>query len=78
MTDDDVRERITADAGLLGRDPEQLIFDVYTSGRQAIIKDELLVARTVDFLVEHAVPTEMPPETTELTEEDDAALEGEA
>lgn len=78
VTDDDVRERITADAGLLGRDPEQLIFDVYTSGRQAIIKDELLVARTVDFLVEHAVPTEMPPETTELTEEDDAAPEGEA
>jgi trigger factor len=60
VSDDDVRERIKADAELIGRDGDQLVLDVYASGRQGIIRDELLMARTVDFLVEHAVATAMP------------------
>ena len=63
--DDEVRERIKADAALLGRDGDQLVIDVYASGRHGIVRDELLMAKTVDFLVEHAVPTEMPPDEDE-------------
>ena len=58
VTDDEVRRRIKADAELIGRNGDQLVLDVYASGRQGLIRDELLMAKTVDFLVEHAVPTE--------------------
>jgi trigger factor len=60
VTDDEVRERIKADAVLLERDPDQLVIDVYASGRHGMIRDELLMAKTVDFLVEQAVPVEIP------------------
>jgi trigger factor len=60
ISDDEVRERIKADAALMGRDPDQLVIDVYASGRHGIVRDELLMAKTVDFLVEQAVVTEMP------------------
>ena len=60
VTDDEVRERIKADAALLGRDPDQLVIDVYASGRHGMIRDELLMAKTVDFLVDQAVAVEMP------------------
>jgi trigger factor len=62
VSDDEVRERIKADAELLGRDPNQLVLDMYASGRHTVVRDELLMAKTVDFLVEHAVPIEMPAE----------------
>ena len=51
---------IKADAALLGRDPDQLVIDVYASGRHGMIRDELLMAKTVDFLVDQAVAVEMP------------------
>ncbi len=56
VTDDELRARIMEDAELLQRDPNQLVLDVYASGRQNLLRDELVVAKTVDFLVEHAVP----------------------
>jgi hypothetical protein len=49
------------DAELLQRDPNQLVLDVYASGRQNMMRDELVIAKTVDFLVEHATP--VSPET---------------
>ncbi len=42
------------DAELLQRDANQLVLDVYASGRQNMLRDELVIAKTVDFLVEHA------------------------
>jgi len=65
ITDDEVRERIKTDAELIGRDGDQLVIDVYAAGRQDAIRDQLLMAKTVDFLVESAVPTEMPAESGE-------------
>jgi len=55
VTDDELRARIMEDAELLQRDPNQLVLDVYASGRQNMLRDELVIAKTVDFLVEHAV-----------------------
>ena len=55
VSDDELRERIKADAQALGRDPDQLVIDVWASGRQDLMRAELLMAKTVDFLVEHAV-----------------------
>jgi len=60
VSDDELRARIMEDAELLQRDPNQLVLDVYASGRQNLLRDELVVAKTVDFLVEHA--TTVAPE----------------
>lgn len=70
--DDEVRARIKADAEIIGRDGDQLVIDVYASGKQEAIRDELLVAKTVDFLVDGAVAVEMPAEA----ETEDAGEEG--
>lgn len=59
VTDDEVRERIRADAEIIGRDGDQLVIDVYASGRQEAIRDELLITKTVEMLVEAAVATEL-------------------
>jgi trigger factor len=56
VSDDELRERIMEDAELLQRDATQLVLDVYASGRQNMLRDELVIAKTVDFLVEHATP----------------------
>lgn len=69
VTDDDLRERIKADAETLGRDPDQLVLDVYASGRQELIRDELLLAKTVDFIVEQAVATPMSDEENDAADE---------
>jgi trigger factor len=73
-TDDEVRERIKGDAALLGRDPDQLVIDVYASGRHGMVRDELLMAKTVDFLVAEAVPTDMPVDDEEGDGADDDAV----
>lgn len=62
VTDDEVRERIKHDAVILQRDPNQLVIDAYASGRQELVRDELLVAKVVDFLAEHAVAVEAEPD----------------
>ncbi len=56
VSDDELRARIMEDAELLQRDANQLVLDVYASGRQNMLRDELVIAKTVDFLVEHATP----------------------
>jgi FKBP-type peptidyl-prolyl cis-trans isomerase (trigger factor) len=67
VSDDELRERIKADAEAVGRDGDQLVLDVYKSGRQDLLRDELLMAKAVDLIVESAVPTEMT-EAAEVTE----------
>ena len=65
VSDDELRERIKADAQALGREPEQLVIDVWASGRQDLMRAELLMAKTVDFLVEHAVAVKEDDQPTE-------------
>jgi trigger factor len=55
VSDDDLRERIKQDAELLGRDPNQLVLDVYKSGRQDMLRDEMLMAKAVSFVADNAV-----------------------
>jgi trigger factor len=55
VSDDKLRERIVADAELLGRDGNQLVLDVYKSGRQDMLRDEMLMAEAVSFVADHAV-----------------------
>ncbi|HJW75823.1 MAG TPA: hypothetical protein VJ787_09170, partial [Thermoleophilia bacterium] len=74
VSDDEVRERIKRDAVILQRDPNQLVIDAYASGRQEMVRDELLIAKAVDFLVEHAVAIEAEP-AAEADDEAEAAIE---
>jgi trigger factor len=74
VTDDEVRERIKHDAEILQRDPNQLVIDAYASGRQELVREELLMAKAVDVLVDNAVVTETEPEV-EAEEETEAAVE---
>ncbi len=71
VSDDEIRERIKADAELLGRDPTQLVLDVYKSGRHEQLREELLIAKAVDVIAESAVPVA-------LEDDEDAAGEAEA
>ena len=68
VSDDEMLEAIKADAAALERDPLQLIADLRESGRQEAVRDEMLLAKTVDFVADASVPVEM-------TEADEAALE---
>jgi len=65
VTDDEIRERIRADAEVIGRDGNQLILDIYAAGRQEGIRDELLLMKTVDLLVDNAVPVDASDEEDE-------------
>ncbi len=71
VSDDEIRERIKADAELLGRDATQLVLDVYKSGRHEQLREELLIAKAVDVIAESAVPVA-------LEDDEDAAGEAEA
>ena len=55
VSDDKLRARIMEDAVLLERDPNQLVLDVYKSGRQDLLRDEMLMAEAVSFIAENAV-----------------------
>ena len=68
VTDDEMLEMIKSDASALGRDPLQLIADLRESGRQEAVRDEMLLAKTVDLVADASVPVEM----TEAEEEDAA------
>jgi trigger factor len=68
VSDDEMLEIIKADATALERDPLQLIADLRESGRQEAVRDEMLLAKTVDFVADASVPVEM-------TEADEAAAE---
>ena len=67
-TDDEMLELIKADAAALQRDPLQLIADLRESGRQEAVRDEMLLAKTVDLVADASVPVP-------LTEEEEAAEE---
>jgi trigger factor len=66
--DDEMLELIKADAAALQRDPLQLIADLRESGRQEAVRDEMLLAKTVDLVADASVPVP-------LTEEEEAAEE---
>ena len=68
ITDDEMLELIKADAAALQRDPLQLIADLRESGRQEAVRDEMLLAKTVDLVADASVPVP-------LTEEEEAAEE---
>jgi trigger factor len=68
VSDDEMLEAIKADAATLERDPLQLIADLRESGRQEAVRDEMLLAKTVDFVADASVPVEM-------TAADEAAAE---
>jgi trigger factor len=76
VTDDEVRERIKHDAEILQRDPNQLVIDAYASGRQELVRDELLMGKAVDVLVDNAVVTETEP-GVEVEEEIEAEVDAE-
>ena len=67
VSDDELRERIKEDAAMLQRDPDQLVLDVYASGRQNLLRDELVIAKTIDFLVEHATAVSPKPAEADAT-----------
>jgi trigger factor len=68
VSDDEMLEIIKTDAAALERDPLQLIADLRESGRQEAVRDEMLLAKTVDFVADASVAVEM-------TEADEAAAE---
>ncbi len=68
VSDDEMLEVIKADAAALDRDPLQLIADLRGSGRQEAVRDELLLAKTIDLVADASVPVEM-------TAADEAAAE---
>jgi trigger factor len=73
VTDDEVRERIKRDAEILQRDPNQLVIDAYASGQQQLVRDELLVTKVIDLLVDYAVAVEAGP-VVEVDEEPEESL----
>ncbi len=81
VSDDDILEMVKRDAEALGRDHLQLIKDLRESGRQEAVRAEMLVAKAVDFVADHAVAVAMT-EAEEAAAEDaaeaaDAAAESE-
>jgi trigger factor len=68
VSDDEMLEVIKTDAAALERDPLQLIADLRESGRQEAVRDEMLLAKTVDFVADASVAVEM-------TAADEAAAE---
>jgi trigger factor len=55
VADDQLRARIMQDAEALGRDGNQLVLDVYKSGRQDLLRDEMLMAVAVSFIADRSV-----------------------
>ncbi len=56
VTDEEIAEQVHRDAEALGRDHLQLLADLRESGRQDVVRDEMLMAKAVDLVAEHAVP----------------------
>jgi trigger factor len=68
VSDDELRERIKADAELLGRDANQLVLDLYKSGRHEMLREELLMAKAVDLIADHAEPVPLTDEEADEAE----------
>ena len=60
VTDEEVREYLTQEAQVLEQDPTQHILEAAKAGRQDEIRAELVMAKTVDFLVENAIAVDEP------------------
>ncbi|MEZ5126682.1 MAG: trigger factor [Thermoleophilia bacterium] len=75
VSDDDIVAAIKHDAEVWGRDYLELLGDIRKAGRQDDLRAELLVVKTIDFLVAKAVPTEMTASEVAAVEaaEDEAA-----
>jgi hypothetical protein len=56
----------------LGRDHLQLLADLEKSGRREALRDEMLLAKTVDFVADAAVPVPMTEAEEEAAAEDAA------
>jgi len=71
ISDERLREHIMADAEVLGRDANQLVLDVYKSGRQDLLRDEMLMAEAVSLVADNAVAVEAaePAEPGDATAE---------
>ncbi len=59
VTDEDIAEVVKRDAEALGRDHLQLLADLEKSGRREALRDEMLVAKTADYLADAAVAVAM-------------------
>ena len=68
VTDDEITEVVKHDAEALGRDHLQLLADLEKSGRHEAVRDEMLLAKAVDFVADASVPVPM-------TEAEEAAAE---
>ena len=60
VTDDEVREYLTQEAQVLEQEPTQHILEAAKAGRQDEIRAELVMAKTVDFMVENAIAVDEP------------------
>ncbi len=58
VTDDEIVVAVKHDAEVMGGDHLKLLADIRKAGRQELLRDELLVVKTVDFVAANAVPTE--------------------
>ena len=68
VTDEELAEQVRKDAEALGRDHLQLLKDLRESGRQEAVRDEMLLAKTVDLVADSSVPVAVA-ETAEDEEE---------
>ena len=73
VTDEEVREYLTQEAQVLEQEPTQHILEAAKAGRQDEIRAELVMAKTVDFLVENAIAVDEPDD-----QDTDAAASDEA
>ena len=72
ISDDEITDVVKRDAEALGRDHLQLLGDLEKSGRREALRDEMLLAKTVDFVADAA-------ESVPMTEaEEEAAAEAAA
>ncbi len=72
ISDDEITEVVKRDAEALGRDHLQLLADLEKSGRREALRDEMLLAKTVDFVADAAVPVPMTEAEEEAAAEDAA------
>ena len=69
VTDDELAEQVRKDAEALGRDHLQLLKDLRESGRQEAVRDEMLLAKTVDLVADNAVPVAVTETAEDEAEE---------
>lgn len=60
ISDDDLRDEIRSHVEETGGDADTTIDQVFGSGRLDMLRQELLMQRTVDHLVEHVTPVAVP------------------